>query len=137
MTTIGTSDPNTATGSKASVAADEAQRVGSAAIDATQGVAHEAATQASAVVDEAKDQLAHLLDQTKREVRTQLDARTEQAATGLHTFSRQLTALKEGRLEEAGGVKDVVTDLEQRVRRYSQSVQDRGPSALANDVTAT
>ena len=136
MTTIGTSDPTSATGSKASVAADEAQRVGSAAVDATQGVAHEAATQASAVVDEAKDQLSHLVDQTKREVRTQLDARTEQAATGLHTFSRQLTALKEGRLEEAGGVKDVVTDLEQRVRRYSQSVQDRGPNALANDVTA-
>jgi len=134
--TIETSDPNYATGSKASVAADEAQRVGSAAVDATQGVAHEAATQASAVVDEAKDQLSHLVDQTKREVRTQLDARAEQAASGLQTFSRQLTALKEGRPQEAGGVGDVLSDLEQRVQRYAQSVQSRGPSALASDVTA-
>ena len=134
--TIETSNPNYATGSKASVAADEAQRVGSSAVDATQGVAREAATQASAVVDEAKDQLSHLVDQTKREVRTQLDARAEQAATGLQTFSRQLTALKEGRPEEAGGVRDVLSDLEQRVQRYAQSVQSRGPNALASDVTA-
>jgi len=133
--TIETSDPQSSTGSKASVAADESKRVGSAAVGATQGVAQEAKTQASNVMGEAKNHLSSLMDQTKQEVRTQVDSRSQQAMTGLQTLSRQLTALKEGRMEEAGRMQDIVGDLQQRVQRYSQSVQQRGPNALIDDVT--
>ncbi|HEY4610000.1 MAG TPA: hypothetical protein VIH06_12365 [Ilumatobacteraceae bacterium] len=133
--TIETSDPQSSTGSKASVAADESKRVGSAAVGATQGVAQEAKTQASNVVGEAKDHLSSLVDQTKREVRTQVDSRSQQAVNGLQTLSQQLTALKEGRMQEAGRMQDIIGDVQQRVQRYAQSVQDRGPSAMADDMT--
>src|SRR3954453_9370240 len=133
--TIETSDPQSATGSKASVAADESKRVGSAAVGATQGVAQEAKTQASNVVGEAKVHLSSLVDQTKQELRTQMDSRSQQAVSGLQTLSTQLTALKEGRMEEAGRMQDILGDVQQRVQRYSQSVQQRGPNALIDDVT--
>ena len=133
--TIETSDPQSSTGSKASVAADESKRVGSAAVGATQGVAQEAKAQASNVVSEAKGQLSSLVDQTKQELRTQMDSRSQQAVSGLQTLSRQLTALKEGRMEEAGRMQDILSDVQQRVQRYAQSVQERGPSAMADDVT--
>jgi len=133
--TIETSDPQSSTGSKAAVAADESKRVGSAAVGATQGVAQEAKTQASNVMGEAKDHLSSLVDQTKQEVRTQMDTRSQQAVTGLQTLSRQLTALKEGRIEEAGRMQDIIGDVQERVQRYAQSVQDRGPSAMADDMT--
>src|SRR3954451_12798837 len=133
--TIETSDPQSSTGSKASVAAEESKRVGSAAVGATQGVAQEAKTQASNVVGQAKGQLSSLVDQTKQEVRSQMDSRSQQAATGLQTLSRQLTALKEGRIEEAGRVQELLGDLEQRVQRYAQTVQERGPNAMVEDVT--
>jgi len=133
---IETSDPQSPAGSKASVAADETKRVGSVAAEAGQGVAHEAAAQASNVVGEAKNQFSSLVDQTKREVRTQLDSRSQQAASGLQSLSRQLTALKEGRMDEAGGVRDMLSDLQQRVQRYSDSIQQRGPNAMVDDVTA-
>jgi hypothetical protein len=133
--TIETSDPQSSTGSKASVAADESKRVGSAAAGATQGVAQEAKTQASNVVSEAKGQLSSLVDQTKQELRTQMDSRSQQAVNGLQTLSTQLTALKEGRMEEAGRLQDVLGDVQQRVQRYAQSIQERGPSAMADDVT--
>jgi ElaB/YqjD/DUF883 family membrane-anchored ribosome-binding protein len=133
--TIETSDPQSSTGSKASVAADESKRVGSAAVGATQGVAQEAKTQASNVVSEAKGHLSSLVDQTKQELRTQMDSRSQQAVNGLQTLSTQLTALKEGRMEEAGRMQDVLNDVQQRVQRYAQSIQERGPSAMADDVT--
>jgi len=133
--TIETSDPQSSTGSKASIAADESKRVGSAAAGATQGVAQEAKTQASNMVSEAKGQLSSLVDQTKQELRTQMDSRSQQAVEGLQTLSRQLTALKEGRMEEAGRMQEVLGDVQQRVQRYAQSVQERGPSAMADDVT--
>jgi hypothetical protein len=133
--TIETSDPQSSTGSKASVAADESKRVGSAAVGATQGVAQEAKTQATNVMGEAKDHLSSLVDQTKQEVRTQVDSRSQQAVNGLQTLSQQLTALKEGRMEEAGRMQDIISDVQQRVQRYAQSVQDRGPSAMADDMT--
>jgi len=109
--------------------------VTTAAAEGGKQVAHEARDQASAVVGEAKDQVRSLVDQTKHEVRLQLDSRTEQAANALQTLSTQLTALREGRPEEAGHVATVVGDAQQRLQSYASSLQTRGPQALVDDVS--
>jgi len=110
--------------------------VKTAAAEGGKQVAHEAANQASAVVGEAKDQVRSLVDQTKQEVRSQLDSRTEQAANALQTLSTQLTALREGRPEEAGHVATVLGDAQQRLQSYAYDLQTRGPQALVDDVSS-
>jgi len=128
---IETSSP----GSTSSVG-EKASPVGDAAAGAGKDVAREAANQASAVVGEAKDQVRSIVDQTKHEVRSQLDARGQQAATGLQTISNQLSALTNGRPEEAGKVGELASDAQRRLQTYSRELQERGPQALADDVAS-
>jgi len=114
----------------------QASQVKTAAAEGGKQVAYEAANQASAVVGEAKDQVRSLVEQTKHEVRSQLDSRTEQAANALQTLSTQLTALREGRPEEAGHVATIVGDAQQRLQSYASDLQNRGPQALVDDVSS-
>jgi hypothetical protein len=120
----------------ASTAKDETNRVAHAATDATKNVAGEAGAQAAAMLDEAKSQLGSMVDSAKQEVRSQLDDRTHQAAQGLQAFSRQLTALHDGRTQEAGHLGALVGDAQRRVERYAQTLETRGPEGLVQDVAA-
>jgi hypothetical protein len=51
-------------------------------------------------------------------------------------LSRQLSALADGRREEAGRVGVIVDDAQQRLQSYAERLQDRGPQALLDDVTS-
>jgi len=131
-----TSGPSSVGTTQMSTGNDQTSQVKQAAADGGREVAQEAKTQASAVVGEAKDQVRSLVDQTKQEVRSQLDSRTAEAANALQTLSTQLTALREGRPEEAGHVATIVGDAQQRLQSYASSLQSRGPQALVDDVSS-
>jgi hypothetical protein len=118
----------------ASTAADESKAVADTALGAGKEVAHTAAEQASAVAGQAKEQLGVVVSKTKDELKSQLDARSQQAASGLQTLASQLGALAEGRPDQAGHVGTLVGDAQHRVQAYAQSLQQRGPQAILDDV---
>ena len=119
----------------ASAAASETSAVAHSAVGAGKDVAHEAASQAANVATQAKDQIGNVVNQARGELKAQADTRTEQAAAGLQTFAEQLGALSEGRPADAGHVGALVSDAQQRVSAYAQTLQDRGPQALLEDLT--
>jgi hypothetical protein len=120
---------------KAAVAADESKAVMGTAVDAGKEVAHTAAEQVSAVAGQAKEQMGTVVAKTKDELRAQMDARSQQAATGLQTLAAQLGALTQGRPEQAGHVGTLVGDAQQRVQSYAETLQQRGPQAIVDDIT--
>ena len=119
----------------ASTAKDESAAVAGSAVEGGREVAGELADQVSAVAGTAKDQLSTLMSQAKDELRTQGEARGQQVVSGLQTLSDQMSALVNGRPDQAGGVGTAVSEAQQRVQTYVRSVQGRGPRALVDDVT--
>ena len=107
-----------------------AQTVAESSKDVTQ----KAGEQVAAVADQAKDQLHAVLDQAKGELKTQADARSLQVAAGLQTLADQLSALAAGRPHEAGHVATLVSDAQSRIQAYAQTLHDRGPQALIDDL---
>ena len=119
----------------ASTAVQEASGVAHSAADAVKDVAHETAAQTSAVTNTAKEQFGTFVDRAKDELRTQADDKGQQAASKLRTMSDQLSTLLEGRPEEAGEIRGFVSDAQQRLRSYAETLQQRGPQGLVDDIT--
>jgi len=126
----GAIDPKKAAGA----AAKETSAVAHTAVNATKNVAHEAASQVANVASQTKDQIGNVVNQAKTELKAQADSRAEQAAAGLQTLADQLSALTEGRPNDAGHVGALVGDAQQRVSAYAQTLQDRGPQAVVQDL---
>jgi hypothetical protein len=118
----------------AGAAKEQTAAVAGSAVAATKDVAHEAVAQASAVAGQAKEQIGQLVEQAKGELKSQADARGRQAAAGLQTVAEQLRALTEGRTADAGQVGVLVQDAQRRVGGYAQSLQQRGPQAIIDDL---
>ena len=131
----GASAPKADVKQMASTAKDESATVAGSAVEGGREVAGEIADQVSAVAGTAKDQLSTLVSQAKDELRTQGEARGQQVVSGLQNLSDQMSALVNGRPDQAGGVGTAVSEAQQRVQTYVRSVQDRGPRALIDDVT--
>ena len=123
-------------GDKARAAKDETAAVAQSAVEAGKEVVHEAAAQVSVVATEAKDQLGAMLGQVKDEFKSQVESGGQQAANGLLSLSTQLSALSQGRPEEAGRVGAIVEDAQRRIQAYAETLQQRGPQAVVDDLSA-
>ena len=115
-------------------AKEQAGDMAEGAMESAKQVAGEAATQASAVVDETKQQMHQLVDQTKTELQTQLDTKARDAARGLKTLTGQMSALANGRPQEAGQLTGYVTDVQRRVQRFADKLDREGPQVVATDL---
>jgi ElaB/YqjD/DUF883 family membrane-anchored ribosome-binding protein len=120
----------------AEAAKQETAAVAQSAVETGKDVVHEAAAQASVVATEAKDQVGAVVGQVKDEVKSQLDARGQQAAEGLRTLSMQMSSLAQGRPQESGRVGELLGEAQQRVQSYADTLQQRGPQAIVEDLTA-
>lgn len=114
-----------------SAASDVASTAASSATDA----AGEAATQAKVVVGEAKRQVGNVVDQTRLELSQQADVRTQQAAAGLRTLADQVSALADGRPDDAGPLAGYLGDAQLRASAFADRLESGGPQGLVDDVT--
>jgi hypothetical protein len=114
----------------------QSEQVAGTAVEGGREVVSEISGQASAVAGTAKDHVNTLIGQAKDELATQGEARGQQLVSGLQTLADQLSALLQGRPDEAGQLRTMVDDAQQRVQSYAGSLQQRGPRALVDDVSA-
>ena len=112
-----------------------ASDVASTAAAGAKDVAGEAAAQAKVVAGEAKRQVGAVVDKTRQELSSQADQRTQQAAGGLRTLADQVTALAEGRPDEAGPLAGYLGDAHSRLSSLADRLESGGPQGLLNDVT--
>jgi len=119
----------------ASAVKEQGGEVAAKAAEAGKNVAHEAKAQASQVVGQAKEQIHTVVGQAKTEVRGQLDAKAGQAAGGLRSLSEQLTALQQGRPEQAGQIGSYLSEAQRTVSSFAERIDRDGVQGVMNDVT--
>jgi len=137
ITTSGTRNgPNgpSREGDKMETAKAESAEVAETAKQAGKDVMSEVSEQTSAVAHTAKDQIQQLATTTRQELKAQSEQRGEQIAGRLQTWAGQLKALAEGRVEDAGELRALVGDAQQRLESYASSLRERGPDGVLQDV---
>ena len=118
----------------ASTTTSEASQVAGTATDGAKEVAKETGRQVSQVAGEAAEQARQMLAQTGDQLKEQASAQTGRAAEGLRTVTSQLTALRNGRPEEAGAVGDYAGQLTDKLGELADRLDDRGFDGIVDDV---
>jgi len=121
-------------GRVADVATSEASDVASTAAEGAREIAGEATEQVKAVASHAKQQLDGLIQQSRDEFRQLAEDRGSRAASGLRTVSQQVSALSEGRPDDAGPLVSYLSDAQGQVQRLATRLEQGGPQEVINDV---
>ena len=106
----------------------------SGAADAAREVGAQATGQAKAVAGEAREQFGELLGKTQDELRGRAQEQSDRAAGALRTLAGQISALSEGRSEEAGPLKGYLIEAQGKVERFAERLADRGPQGALEDL---
>lgn len=138
MTTTGTRSQGPTNGptDRGAAAKQEAQKVAGTIADAGREATSALSEQTAAVADTAKEQLSSFVSQARAEAAQQAQTQGQQVIRGLHTLTDELSALANGRPNEAGQVGKLVGDAEQRLQRYVSSLEARGPQGALDDVAS-
>ena len=123
-------------GDKVETAKAESAEIAETAKQAGREVMSEVSEQTSAVARTAKDQFGQLATQTRQELKAQSEQRGEQLAARLQTWAGQMKALIEGRVEDAGDLRGLIGDAQQRLESYASALRERGPDGVMQDVRA-
>jgi hypothetical protein len=107
-----------------------------AASDTAQDVKATARDDAANVARQARSEASRLMDQAKQEAQRQAEDRGRQAAQRLRTFSDQLTALSEGRTEQAGPLVGYAERARTQMQTWADRIEQRGPQAIVEDVSS-
>ena len=126
--------PNGPSGEGVKLAKAESAEVADTAKQAGKEVMSEVSEQTAAVARTAKDQVAQLATQTRQELKSHSEQRSEQLAARFQTWAGQLKALAEGRVEDAGELRGLIGDAQQRLETYATSLRERGPEGVLQDV---
>ena len=84
--------------------------------------------------DEAASQARGLVDQAKNELRDQGRSQADQVANAVRRVADQAEALAEGRVEEAGNVRDYAQQAGDRMHQLADELGQRGIDGVLNDV---
>ena len=106
----------------------------SAASDAARDVGAQATDQAKAVAGEARDQFGQLLGKTQDELRERAREQSDRAAGALRNLAGQISALSDGRSEEAGPLAGYLSEAQGKVEQFAERLADRGPQGMLEDL---
>jgi len=123
-------------GDKIETARAESAEVAETAKQAGKEVMSEISEQTTAVARTAKDQFGQLATQTRQGLKAQSEQRGEQLAARMQMWAGQMKALVEGRVEDAGELRGLIGDAQQRLESYASSLRERGPDGVMQDVRA-
>jgi len=118
-----------------STAADQAKAVSGTATDQAKKVADEAKSQMTSLSSQAKDHASSVLSSTSDELHQQLGDRLGRASSMARERSQQLQALAEGRIDDAGPLKDWAAEASQRLRRLADRADELGPRGVVDEVS--
>ena len=118
----------------AGAAKEQAASVASTASEQAAQVASTAGEQAKVVASDAKDQARQLVDNGRQQLRDTAGEQTQRAASSLRDLGDQLQKMISGEGPAEGPAADVARQAAQSVQRFAESLENRRPEDLLNDV---
>jgi F0F1-type ATP synthase membrane subunit b/b' len=117
----------------AAAAGQQGQEVAAKAKAEASQVTDTAKDQAQQVKDEVASQARSLVDQAKHELRDQGRSQADQVANAVRRVGDQAEALAEGRIDEAGNVRDYARQAGDRMHQLADELGQRGIDGVLND----
>ena len=118
----------------ASTATEQAGQVASTAGEQAAQVVSAAGEQARAVATDAKDQARQMVGSAKQQVRDQASEQSHKAASSLRDLGDQLQRMVSGEGPAEGPAADIARQAAQTVQRFADSLENRRPEELLDDV---
>jgi hypothetical protein len=122
----------------ASAMTDSLKAQGSAMTDTVredgQRVAGEAKERLGELTEQGQQQLMEMVERAQQEFSDRASEQSDKAALGLRSLAEELSALAEGRTEEAPHLVGHVRDVSQRARRYADRLEDGGIQGVGQDL---
>jgi ElaB/YqjD/DUF883 family membrane-anchored ribosome-binding protein len=118
----------------ASTARDQASTVADSAQTHMSDVKDDAVTQAKAVVEDAKLQANRIMDDSRRELSHQAEQQTARLASSVRDVSQQLDKMAHGGEAPQGVVADLATQAAQATARFAETLEQRRPEELLDEV---
>lgn len=122
-------------GQVASTAAEKGQEVAATAAEQAKGVASAATEQVATVGGQALGQARTVLDSASGDVRDQLEQRLQTLVESARTTAEELTALVEGRPDDAGRTKELAQSASQHVTRLADRADQLGVQGVVEEVS--
>lgn len=116
------------------VARQEGQRMQGTAKDAASSVGDTATARGQQLKGQARQHARGIADDARRQLRGHAQEETQRAGTALGTAGDQLRALADGRVDEAGVLRDYIQTAADTVGHWADTVQDRGLDGLLDDL---
>ena len=116
--------------------ADAASTTLATATDATKNVVSEATDQTKTVAVEAKAQAQQLITNTRSELQSQADERARQAAEHLRGMSTSITALLDGRPDDAAQMGTYLQQAQSKIDGFASRLESGGPQGVINDLSS-
>lgn len=118
----------------ASTAREQASTVAESAQTHMSDVKDDTVTQAKAVVEDAKVQANRIMDDSRRELSHQAEQQTARLASSVRDMSRQLDKVAHGGEAPQGIVGDLATQAAQATARFAETLEQRRPEELLDEV---
>lgn len=116
------------------VARQEGRRMQGTAKDAASSVGDTATARGQQLKGQARQHARGVADDARRQLRGHAQEETQRAGTALGTAGDQLRALADGRVDEAGVLRDYIQTAADTVGHWADTVQDRGLDGLLDDL---
>ena len=124
----------TTTGSTTSEVQQKASEVAGAAKEQATQVVSAAGEQAKAVATDARDQARQLVQSSRQQLREQAGEQTQRAASSLRDLGDQLQKMVSGEGAAEGPAADIARSAASGVQRLADSLENRRPEELLEDV---
>ena len=118
----------------AGAAKEQAASVASTATEQATQVASAAGEQAKAVASDAKEQARQLVDNGRQQLSATATEQSQRAASSLRELGTQLQKMVSGEGPAEGPAVDIARQAAERVQRLADSLENRRPEELLNDV---
>jgi polyhydroxyalkanoate synthesis regulator phasin len=99
-----------------------------------QRVAQEAKQQIGHLTEQAQQQLQEMMHRAQQELADRASDQAKKAASGLRSFASELSALGEGRTEDAPRLVGNVRDVSARTSYYADRLEPGGAQGVAQDL---
>jgi hypothetical protein len=115
---------------------DAASTTLATATDATKKVVGEATDQTKMVTVEAKAQAQQFISNTRTELQSQADDRARQAADHLRGMSTSISALLDGRPDDAPQMRGYLEQAQSRIDGFASRIETGGPQGVIDDLSS-
>ncbi|SFB29026.1 hypothetical protein SAMN05216266_107283 [Amycolatopsis marina] len=126
-------EPTDAARQTAGTARQEGREVAHSAAEEARDVSRDVRHEGREVAEQARSEARHVMEDAKSQLRGQAQEQTKRVTESLHRLGDQVTALAQGRPQEAGRLADYVDQAAGEIQQAADRVETRGFDGVVRD----